>query len=95
MTRLFAGIAAALAMTGVVLGAFGSHGLKTRISSQMLEVFETGVRYQMYHAFGLFAVAWVFDRWPSGMAAAAGWLMIAGVAIFSGSLYILAVTGTR
>lgn len=95
MDRIFAGIGAALALSGVVLGAFGAHGLKTRLSAEMLEVFETGIRYHMYHAFGLFAVAWVIGRWPSGAATTAGWLMLAGVIIFSGSLYILAISGTR
>lgn len=95
MARIFAGIGAALALSGVILGAFGAHALKARLSAEMLEVFETGIRYHMYHAFGLFAVAWVIDRWPSGAATTAGWLMLTGVVIFSGSLYVLAVSGTR
>ncbi len=95
MTRTFAITGALFAFVGVALGAFGAHGLKAKLSPDMLAVFETGVRYHMYHAFGLFAVAWVIDRWPSSTATAAGWLMVAGVVIFSGSLYILAVSGIR
>ena len=56
---------------------------------------ETGVRYHMYHALGLFAVAWAASRWPSGATTAAGWLLIVGIVIFSGSLYALVLTGQR
>lgn len=80
---------------GVVLGAFGAHGLQGRISAEMLAVFETGVRYHFIHALGLLAVAWAMSRWPSGLVGAAGWLFVVGILIFSGSLYILALTGAR
>lgn len=83
------------ALTGIALGAFGAHGLKTRLSSDMLAVFETAVQYQMYHAFGLFAVAWVAVQWPQSQAHVAGWLFISGTALFSGSLYVLSLTGIR
>ncbi len=59
----------------------------------MLATFETGVRYHMFHALGLFAVAWAATRWPGGATTAAGWLFVAGTLIFSGSLYLLAITG--
>jgi uncharacterized membrane protein YgdD (TMEM256/DUF423 family) len=61
----------------------------------MLAVFETGVRYQMYHAFALFAAAWGWARWQSRPFAIAGGLFVAGILIFSGSLYLLALTETR
>ncbi len=61
----------------------------------MLATFETGVRYHMFHALGLFAVAWAATRWPGGATTAAGWLFVAGTLIFSGSLYLLAITGVR
>jgi len=80
---------------GVALGAFGAHALKVRLAPEMLAAFETGVRYQMYHVFALVAVAWAWDRWPGRVLAAAGWLFIAGIVVFSGSLYLLALTGTK
>jgi uncharacterized membrane protein YgdD (TMEM256/DUF423 family) len=80
---------------GVALGAFGAHALKTRVSPDLLAVFETGVRYQMYHVFALLAAAWAWARWPSRKFAIAGGLFIAGIVIFSGSLYLLALTGVR
>jgi uncharacterized membrane protein YgdD (TMEM256/DUF423 family) len=82
-------------MIAVIVGAFGAHGLRDRLSPADLEIFETGVRYHMYHALGLFAVAWVASRWPSGTTTAAGWLFIVGIVVFSGSLYTLVLTGQR
>jgi uncharacterized membrane protein YgdD (TMEM256/DUF423 family) len=89
-------LAGALAgFVGVALGAFAAHGLRGRLSPDMLAVFETGVRYQMYHALALMLTALstggaiVRGR----AAAAAGWLFVAGIVLFSGSLYVLAVTG--
>jgi len=61
----------------------------------MLATFETGVRYHLFHALGLLAVAWAATRWPGGSVVAAGWLFVAGTLIFSGSLYLLAITGVR
>jgi len=79
----------------VALGAFAAHGLKTTLTPEMLATFETGVRYQMYHAFALFAAAWGFTRWQTRAFTLAGWLFVAGIVIFSGSLYLLAFTGAR
>jgi uncharacterized membrane protein YgdD (TMEM256/DUF423 family) len=87
--------AAAAGFLGVALGAFAAHGLKASLSPDLLAAFETGVRYQMYHAFGLFAAAWGFARWQARAFAVAGWLFVAGIVIFSGSLYLLALTGVR
>ncbi|HUQ11697.1 MAG TPA: DUF423 domain-containing protein [Steroidobacteraceae bacterium] len=80
---------------GVALGAFGAHALKAMLAPDLLAVFETGVRYQMYHVFALFAAAWAWQRWPSRVFAVAGWLFVAGIVVFSGSLYLLALTGLR
>jgi uncharacterized membrane protein YgdD (TMEM256/DUF423 family) len=79
----------------VALGAFGAHGLKTRLAPDMLAAFETGVRYQMYHAFALFAAAWGFGRWQTRGFLIAGGLFVAGIVVFCGSLYLLAFTGMR
>ncbi len=79
----------------VVAGAFGAHALRARLSPEMLAVFETGVRYQMYHALGLIGVGLMAVRWPSSQIGWAGWLFVAGTAIFSGSLYALSLTGAR
>ena len=88
-------VGAALACLGVILGAFGAHGLKARVTPELLAVFETGVRYHMYHALALLAVGWQVERGASGLAVAAGWLFVAGIAVFSGSLYAMALTGAR
>lgn len=86
---------ATLCGAGVALGAFGAHGLRARLSPEMLAIFETGVRYHLIHALGLLAVAWAASRWPGWSVSAAGWLLMAGTVVFSGSLYVLAVTGAR
>ncbi|HEX5705946.1 MAG TPA: DUF423 domain-containing protein [Pyrinomonadaceae bacterium] len=95
MERTFFILGAASAFVGVAAGAFGAHGLKSRLDADMLAVFETGVRYQMYHALALLASAWAAARWPGTLANASGWLFVAGTLIFSGSLYVLSLTGAR
>jgi uncharacterized membrane protein YgdD (TMEM256/DUF423 family) len=95
MDRTFFALGAALAGVAVAAGAFGAHGLRDRLAPDMLAVFETAVRYQMYHALALLGVAWATTRWPGSSAAIAGWLFVAGIAIFSGSLYVLALSGVR
>ena len=80
---------------GVALGAFGAHGLRARLDPALLAVFETGVRYHMYHALALVAVGLADARWPGAGLGAAGWLMAIGIVVFSGSLYLLALTGAR
>lgn len=82
-------------MLAVAAGAFGAHALRTRLPPEMLAVFESGARYQMYHALGLVLVAWAATRWPGGAVRASGWLFITGTFLFSGSLYLLSITGTR
>lgn len=95
MERIFLTIGALSAFIGVAAGAFGAHGLKHRISADMLAVFETGVRYQMYHALALMAVAWAFSRWPSALVTASGWSFIFGTLLFSGSLYLMTFSGIK
>ena len=95
MDRTFFLIGAISAFVGVAAGAFGAHGLKERLSAEVLAVFGVGVRYQMYHAFALVAAAWAAARWPGTLANASGWLFVAGTVIFSGSLYLLSLTGQR
>jgi uncharacterized membrane protein YgdD (TMEM256/DUF423 family) len=91
--RLFVFMGALSGAVGIGAGAFGAHALRGRIEPRMLEVFETGARYQMYHAVALVCVAWVWSRWPGSLAQASGWLFVAGTLLFSGSLYALALTG--
>ena len=89
---LFGGM---LGFLGVAIGAFGAHGLRSRLSPEMLAVFETGVRYQMYHVFALLIVAAAIGHaGQARLLMIAGWSFIAGILIFSGSLYALALTGT-
>jgi uncharacterized membrane protein YgdD (TMEM256/DUF423 family) len=95
MERLFFALGALSAFIGVASGAFGAHGLKSRLDADMLMVFETAVRYQMYHAFALIAVSWAYIRWPSTVMVASGWLFVVGTLLFSGSLYVLSLTGVR
>ena len=95
MERVFFAAGAVSAFVAVAAGAFGAHGLKSRLSAEMLDTFEVGARYQMYHALALLAVAWAQTRWPGGAATWAGWLFLAGTLLFSGSLYLLSLTGLR
>jgi len=95
MDRLFLALGALSAASAVAAGAFGAHALKARLSPDLLAAFETGVRYHMFHALGLVAVAWAAARFPGPAVAWAGWLMVAGTVLFSGSLYALALTGVR
>ncbi len=95
MDRLFVGLGGALALIAVALGAFGAHGLRRRLSAEHLDTFETAVRYQMYHALGILAAGLAWPRWPGSALTAAGWLFLAGVLLFSGSLYALSLSGMR
>jgi uncharacterized membrane protein YgdD (TMEM256/DUF423 family) len=95
MDRTFLGLGSILALLAVAFGAFGAHALQGTFANGMAEVYETGVRYQFYHALGLLAVAVAVDRWPKSSAPLAGWLFVAGIVLFSGSLYLLSITGVR
>lgn len=89
MEKTFLIVGTVLGGLAVAFGAFGAHGLKEIVSEARLGTFETAVRYQMYHALALFAVVGIMRWAPSPLLNWAGWLMIAGVLIFSGSLYLL------
>ena len=91
----FVALGAILALIAVGVGAFGAHGLRARVEPGMLAVFETGVRYQMYHALGLLAVGGACAWRGSRLAVAAGVCFVAGILLFSGSLYLLVLTGVR
>jgi uncharacterized membrane protein YgdD (TMEM256/DUF423 family) len=95
MMRTFFVIGAILGAVGVAAGAFGAHGLRASVSPEMLAVFETGVRYHLFHALALLAVAWASTRWASAAIRVAGWLFVVGILVFSGSLYVLTLTGIR
>lgn len=89
------GVGALFAGVGVLLGAFGAHGLKSRVSPEMLVIFETGVRYHLIHALGLLSVGWAATRLSTSWVHIAGWAFTLGILLFSGSLYAMALTGTR
>lgn len=91
--RLWFALGALFAGLGVAAGAFGAHALKRRLPLEQLLVFETAVRYQIVHALALLAVAWACGRWPERRIGIAGGLFAAGIVLFSGSLYLLALTG--
>ena len=95
MDKTFFVIGAIFAGLAVAFGAFGAHGLKGVLSADMLATFETGVRYHMYHALALIAVALAYAQWQKPLLIMAGWLFVAGIVIFSGSLYLLSLTGLR
>lgn len=95
MDRVFFLLGSLSGLIAVAAGAFGAHGLRSRLPADLLAVFETAARYQMYHALALLAVAWAATRWPGSLTSWAGWLFAVGTVIFSGSLYALALTGLR
>ncbi len=96
MFKLFISLGSINALIAVGLGAFGAHALKSRLSPDMLAIFETGVQYHFYHALGLLAVGLITAHFPeSTLVRWSGWLMFAGILIFSGSLYILAISGVK
>ena len=94
--KLFLSAGGLAALAAVALGAFGAHALKTRLSAEMLAVWHTGVEYHAYHALGLLAVGLVAAQLPESLLLKwSGWLMLAGIVLFSGSLYALALSGER
>lgn len=109
MDRAFLVIGALSGFVGVALGAFGSHALRGRVTAERLGQFETGVRYQLWHSLALFGAVFVRTLQPIGSSSAylripgsenlfgaiAGWLFVAGIVLFSGSLYSLALSGNR
>lgn len=95
MTRLAITAGAILGLLGVATGAFGAHGLKGHLEPAMLEIWNTASRYALVHAIALVATGLLADRHPSRFATVAGWAFLSGTAIFSGTLWLLAVTGVR
>ncbi len=94
--KLFIGVGALAAALGVVLGAFGAHALKARLSPEMLAVWQTAVQYHLWHALGIVAIGALAQHLPgSGPLRLGGWLLLAGIVLFSGSLYVLALSGVR
>ena len=90
---ILGGINAALV---VMLGAFGAHGLKAKLTAEMLAVYQTGVHYHLFHALGMLAVGLVASQIADSVWLKwSGWLMLAGIILFSGSLYVLSVSGMR
>lgn len=94
--KTFIVIGAVAMALGVILGAFGAHGLKNKLTADLLAVYQTGVEYHLYHALGLILVGVLINQFPqvSGLHTG-GWLLLAGILIFSGSLYVLAISGIR
>ncbi|MCH7720737.1 MAG: DUF423 domain-containing protein [Planctomycetes bacterium] len=95
MMRYWLALGASNGLLSVAAGAFGAHALKGRLSEEMLAVFETAARYQMYHALALLAVGWLASHAPSGRIHVAGWAFLCGVVLFCGSLYALSLSGVR
>ena len=95
MARVFFIIGALFACMAVAAGAFGAHGLRGRLDADLLAVFETGARYQMYHALGLLGVSFACTQWPGKLIHTGGGLLVVGSLCFSGSLYLLSLTGVK
>jgi uncharacterized membrane protein YgdD (TMEM256/DUF423 family) len=95
MDRLFFALGAAFGFIGVALGAMGAHALAPRLTPERLQTFELAARYQLYHALVLLGTAWATIRWPGTTAIVAGWFFVAGILLFSGSLYVLSLGGPR
>ncbi len=93
MARLWLLLSAFAGFTGVGLGAFAAHGLKSRLTPEYLAVFQTGTHYQLIHALALFGVALLAMQRPTRLVNAAGGLFALGIGLFSGSLYLLTLTG--
>ena len=95
LVRLFGILGSMFGLLGVAFGAFGAHGLKGRLTPADLAIFETGVRYQMYHALALLLVAGLLARGGGGASPLAGWGFTGGIVVFSGSLYLMVLTDER
>jgi len=97
MDRTFFIIGSILGGLAVATGAFGAHGLKNIVSPELLDTWDKAVRYQMYHALALLALAWAVTHWPAQIKVLTlgGWFFLAGVVLFSGSLYILVLSGIK
>ena len=95
MSRTFLMLGGLAGTLAVAAGAFGSHLLKTRLPAELFAVYEVAAQYHMYHALALFAAAWAAAKWPGPWTTAAGYCFLGGIVVFSGSLYLLSLTGAR
>ncbi|GGH85648.1 uncharacterized membrane protein YgdD (TMEM256/DUF423 family) [Pullulanibacillus pueri] len=93
MFKLFTILGSANAFLAIALGAFGAHGLKNKLTQHYLDIYNTGVQYHMMHALGLILVGFLADKFSSQLVGWAGWIMFIGIILFSGSLYILSISG--
>jgi uncharacterized membrane protein YgdD (TMEM256/DUF423 family) len=95
MERTFFIIGSILAGLAVATGAFGAHGLQKMVTPERLDTWDKAVRYQMYHALALLIMAWAITHWPeqAKLLATGSWLFLTGAVLFSGSLYILVLSG--
>jgi len=95
MDRTWFVLGSLLAAVAVAAGAFGAHGLESRLSSDDMDTYQTAARYHTYHALALFAVAYAAQRFGGGLVTASGRLFVAGIVLFSGALYLLALSGVK
>ncbi len=93
--NIWLAIGAINGLVSVAAGAFGAHGLKRLVTPDQVVIFETGARYQMYHAIALIVVAWLASRNTSGPTNAAGWCFLVGIVFFTGTLYAIPLTGAK
>lgn len=96
MSKFLISCGALSAALSVILGAFAAHALKSRMPPETLAVFQTGVQYQFYHSLGLILIGLIVQvTKASALLTSAGWLMLAGILLFSGSLYLISFSGIR
>ena len=95
MSNLFIGLGALNAFFAVAMGAFAAHALKDNLTERYLSVIQTAVDYQFYHALGLILIGLLYQQQKNKLTARAGWLMLCGIVLFSGSLYVLGLSGTK
>ena len=95
IAKLFLSLGSISGALAVMVGAFGAHGLKAKLTTEMLAIYKTGVEYQFYHTFALLAVGLLALHFESKLLTASGWSMVSGIVIFSGSLYALSISGIR
>ena len=93
IAKLFLSLGAISGALGVIIGAFGAHGLQVKLSEKMLTVYQTGAQYHFYHTFALLAVGLLALKFESSLLTSSGWSFLIGILLFSGSLYALSISG--